>query len=577
MSLNYFGYKIKGNTINPSILNAWLTLQSGFSTCAINWAIMENIADTITVDISYLWSPDLNELKNEIASGYPVILWYYPSSNMHFVVATGYNGDTLYLNDPVSGQTTKKYSDVKWKGMVFIESTQPPASFNKSFPTNSALNQRMNPTLEWTGYTGAEKYQYCVKGDNSNNQCPSGWQDNNDLSTDKTVGPLALGKTYYWQVRALKNSTWTEADNKVWWSFTVATPPGPFSKNPPSPAASAPSTTPITLSWSASSGATVYKYCYDTSNNNTCDSPAVWTSARNNTSVTLPSGLNPSIYYWQVCAENSVGAICTDGGTWQSFTVLLGSFDKASPAYGNTNQPKRPTLAWSASLGASGYEYCLSTKTGCTGSTAPFTWTPTSSTSVIISSDLAVGTIYYWQVRALSSSIPGSYTYADGDANTGGDTAAGAAWWSFRVPQLPGAFAKQSPANGATNVRLTEIEEQKGYMIQWNANSDAAWYEYCLSTANGTCTGGWVRTKEAPGSGVPYACTGIKATCALVTLSPGVTYYWQVRAVNVMGTTVANGGTWWSFRTASQSIPTPTHGPYSTPTPPRIFTPTRVP
>jgi hypothetical protein len=32
-------------------------------------------------------------------------------------------------------------------------------------------------------------------------------------------------------------------------------------------------------------------------------------------------------------------------------------------------------------------------------------------------------------------------------------------------------------------------------------------------------------------------------------LSTGVTYYWQVRAVNAGGTTYANGGTWWSFTT----------------------------
>jgi hypothetical protein len=71
------------------------------------------------------------------------------------------------------------------------------------------------------------------------------------------------------------------------------------------------------LSWSSSSGANLYIYCYDTLNNNNCDS--FWTVTYS-TGVAI-SGLNPNaIYYWQVQAVNGAGATFADGGVWWNFT-----------------------------------------------------------------------------------------------------------------------------------------------------------------------------------------------------------------------------------------------------------------
>jgi hypothetical protein len=39
----------------------------------------------------------------------------------------------------------------------------------------------------------------------------------------------------------------------------------------------------------------------------------------------------------------------------------------------------------------------------------------------------------------------------------------------------------------------------------------------------------------------------------LAGLDPGTSYWWQVRAKNSLGTTDADGGTWWSFTTAPQA------------------------
>jgi serine protease len=98
-------------------------------------------------------------------------------------------------------------------------------------------------------------------------------------------------------------------------------------------------------------------------------------------------------------------------------------------------------------------------------------------------------------------------------------------------PPAPGAFNKSSPANGATRIRANTVN------LQWGASSNAVSYQYCIDTSNNnTCNATWI------GVG---AATSVRPTG----LARGVTYYWQVQAINAAGTTVANGGSWWNFRT----------------------------
>jgi hypothetical protein len=94
------------------------------------------------------------------------------------------------------------------------------------------------------------------------------------------------------------------------------TPPGPFNKT--APAGPYAFTNP-TLSWGASSGAAIYEYCYDISNNGVCD--ASWISVGASTSAGLSALANNRAYYWQVRATNGDGTTLADGGTWWSFTA----------------------------------------------------------------------------------------------------------------------------------------------------------------------------------------------------------------------------------------------------------------
>jgi hypothetical protein len=103
----------------------------------------------------------------------------------------------------------------------------------------------------------------------------------------------------------------------------------------------------------------------------------------------------------------------------------------------------------------------------------------------------------------------------------------------------PGNFNKSAPANGATG-------QPTNPTLSWGASSNATSYEYCIDTnSDNTCNSSWIST-------------GTSASVGLSGLTPAISYYWQVRANNASGTTNANGGTWWSFTTASStSGPTP--------------------
>ena len=99
---------------------------------------------------------------------------------------------------------------------------------------------------------------------------------------------LSSGATYYWHVRATNATgvTYSQGTATAFWSFSTSAPPGAFALSSPANGATGQPLNP-TLSWTASSGATSYEYCYDTSNNSACNASWICAGA---TSVGL-SGL----------------------------------------------------------------------------------------------------------------------------------------------------------------------------------------------------------------------------------------------------------------------------------------------
>jgi hypothetical protein len=150
--------------------------------------------------------------------------------------------------------------------------------------------------------------------DTSNNDtCNSSWQNQGNVTSTSITG-LSNNTTYYWQVRAFDGSSYADANGGTWWSFSTVTAssPGAFSKLETANGAPNQSLTP-TLLWEQSTGATSYSYCYDTSNNNTCDS--AWISTGTATADTLSGLTSSTTYYWQARATNSTGTTFANGGT----------------------------------------------------------------------------------------------------------------------------------------------------------------------------------------------------------------------------------------------------------------------
>ena len=223
--------------------------------------------------------------------------------------ATAYYWQVRAINN--AGST---YADSgAWWSFTTLSS---PGAFNKASPANAAVKQSSSPTLRWNASSAAASYEYCLDTIN-NSACDTAWHSTG-AATSQALSGLAHGVRYYWQVRANNDAGSTYADAGAWWSFTTLALPAAFNKTSPAKGATNQVTNP-TLRWNASSGATSYEYCIDTSNNNTCNS--VWHSTGTARSKTL-SGLAHGVkYYWQVRARNSAGYKYANGSStaWWNF------------------------------------------------------------------------------------------------------------------------------------------------------------------------------------------------------------------------------------------------------------------
>jgi hypothetical protein len=103
-------------------------------------------------------------------------------------------------------------------------------------------------------------------------------------------------------------------------SVTVAAAPGAFAKSGPKNLATRQKTS-LSLSWTASTGATSYEYCLTrtlpTTGQTTCDTG--WVSVGTARAVTVSNLTRLTIYYWQVRAVNTTGTTYANTGTWWRF------------------------------------------------------------------------------------------------------------------------------------------------------------------------------------------------------------------------------------------------------------------
>ena len=361
------------------------------------------------------------------------------------------------------------------------------------------------------------------------------------------------------------------ANKSVTASFGVA-PPGAFKKSSPTNTITNRSTA-STLSWLASTTASSYEYCIDTSNNTTCDGS--WINVGNTLSVNLNGLAANTTYYWQVHALNTGGSTNANSGSWWSFsTGKCYALVTKSSVGGSVNVTEASncaggkyfagtvvhltaipnigysfsTWAWNASgtsnplavtmsggdktVKANFIPNCYTLTTGvdpagagsvnaspaqnCTGG---YTY----NTTVQLTAVPSAGYVFSaWSGYLISMVNPGSVTMSTNRSVTA----------SFGVAP-PGDFKKSAPVNGATSLSTAST-------LTWLASTNASSYEYCLDTSNdNACDGGaWVNV----GNTLSVDLNGLIAN---------TTYYWQVHALNAGGSTQANTGIWWNFITGN--------------------------
>lgn len=102
MSSSAMALYAAGNTqINPSTLNKWLTANGGYVQGDLYvWASVNRMGVTFQGFLNN------NDIKKHIDAGHIVILNVHNGG--HWVLATGYNGDSILVNDP--GYSVSSYT-----------------------------------------------------------------------------------------------------------------------------------------------------------------------------------------------------------------------------------------------------------------------------------------------------------------------------------------------------------------------------------------------------------------------------------------------------------------------------------
>ncbi len=199
----------------------------------------------------------------------------------------------------------------------FSTQIAPPAAFGKTTPANLAAGVALTPTLAWQPSRGASGYTYCLDT-LDNDLCDSTWITTSGQITVTLPISLSYATDYFWQVHATNDVTATAADAGEWWQFTTQlAPPAAFGKLSPADGAND-LALPISLTWAASTGVETYAYCYDTTDNDLCDT--TWLTSTQ-TSAALPDLDTAATYYWHVQAHNASGVTQANGGAWWRFTT----------------------------------------------------------------------------------------------------------------------------------------------------------------------------------------------------------------------------------------------------------------
>jgi|GEM_PF-283760 len=375
-------------------------------------------------------------------------------------------------------------------------SSLPGAATNPT-PTNGVTNISLTQDLSWTAGGGATSRD--VYFGTVSTPVTKVIADGTALTYD--TGTMATNTTYYWRVDE-KNTNGTTTGTV--WSFTTV-PPLPGAASSPSPSNGATSVGITTdLSWTTGSGATSHDVYFGTVN----PPPSIG----NQTGTTYDTGTMAysTTYYWRIDEKNAGGT--TTGTVWSFTTVavpLPGAASNPSPSNGATSVGITTDLSWTAGSYAVSHDVYF-------GTVNPPTFIGNQAGTTYDTGTMAYSTTYYWRI----------------DEKNASGTTTGTVWsFTTAAAPPPGAATNPTPANGATDVGLTQD-------LSWTAGSGAASRDVYFGTVNPPVT--------------KVISDGTALTYDTGTMAYSTTYYWRVDEKNTSGTTT---GTVWNFTTVADTTP----------------------
>ena len=329
------------------------------------------------------------------------------------------------------------------------------------------------PKLTWNAVSGATSYRVFRSESRGTGYSLLG----TTTATSYTNTGAAVGKTYYYRVKAVNSVGTSGYSNIVSGKAKTAAPAAP------SVTAGNSSTGKPQLTWKAVSGAVKYEVYRSTRQNSGYSLLGTTTS----TSYVNTGASTGTTYYYRVKAVNRNGMASGYSN------IVSGKAKAAAPAApsvtaGNSSTGK-PRLTWKAVSGATSYRIYRSESRG-TG----YSLLGTTSSTSYVNTGAAAGKTYYYRVKAVNR---------DGMASGYSNIVSGKA--TLPAPVL--------------NIGLSVSSGKP--MLAWDAVPGATSYRIYRSTSRGT--------------GYSLLATTTSTSHVNTSAAKGTTYYYRVKACNAAG------------------------------------------
>ncbi len=367
------------------------------------------------------------------------------------------------------------------------------------------------PTFLWNSVSGATGYTFQIAKDYAFTRMVTNISRN--FLTYTPASDLPANLTLYWRVQANAvngPSAWSAV-----WSLTTANPPSIPKLLFPINNALLMTYRPM-LTWSVvtlPAGTTFGYYELQVATTNTFSSTVLDRTDLTNLNIhqysfTSGEALAPNaIYYWRVCAFNSVG----DYGQWSAFRSFRTAVTPpvlSAPGTATRLNFNRPTFLWNSVSGATGYTFQIAkdyafTRMVTNISRNFLTYTP--------ASDLPANLTLYWRVQANAVNGPSAWS----------------AVWSLTTANPPSIPKLLFPINNA--LLMTYRPMLTWSVVTLPAGTTFGYYELQVATTNTFASTVLDHTDLTNLNTHQYSLTSGEA------LAPNAIYYWRVRAFNSVG------------------------------------------